>query len=83
MQETTNSGAVSIEYGHFYVAEWVEEPDLRTGDPVIVAPGQFTIVSRVQTHLIDMTLQLAAAEPVPGAGWQLLGSYPYRPMRDG
>ncbi|MBZ9644306.1 hypothetical protein [Streptomyces sp. PSKA30] len=50
---------MSIEYGHFYVAEWVEEPGFRTGHPVIVAPGQFTIVSRVQAHLIEVTLQLA------------------------
>ncbi|MFI9617236.1 hypothetical protein ACIHCM_37270 [Streptomyces sp. NPDC052023] len=83
MQELAHSGAVSIAYGHFYIAEWVEVPDFRTDDPVIVTPGQFTIISRVQAHLIEVTLQLAAVEPAPGTGWQLLGSYPYRPTRAG
>ncbi|MFD4240467.1 hypothetical protein ACFWP3_02455 [Streptomyces sp. NPDC058525] len=86
------SGVVGIEYSHFYIAEQVEEgfdsvgdlPDFRTSEPVIVTPGMLTVVSRVQSHDAWVTLMAADAEPVQQTdAWQLLGSWPYRPVYRG
>lgn len=86
------SGVVSIGYSHFYVSEHVEPgfdsvaqvPDFRTDDPVILTPGQLTIVSHVQSHEAWVTLMLSDAEPVQQTEqWQLLGTWPYWPRYGG
>ncbi|MEV8413967.1 hypothetical protein AB0P45_10195 [Streptomyces niveus] len=86
------SGVVSIAYSHFYISERVEPgfdnvtqaPDFRTNDPVILTPGQLTIVSRVQAHDAWVTLMLTDAEPVQQTEqWQLLGTWSYPPMYGG
>ena len=86
------SGVVSIAYSHFYISEHVEAgfdstvqaPDFRTNDPVILTPGQLTIVSHVQSHDAWVTLVLSEVEPVQQTEqWQLLGKWPYPPMYGG
>ncbi|MFF4351105.1 hypothetical protein [Streptomyces sp. NPDC001530] len=86
------SGVVSIEYSHFYISEHIEpgfdsttqEPDFRTDAPVILTPGQLTIVSHVQSHDAWVTIMLAETEPVQQTEeWQLLGAWPYRPVYGG
>lgn len=86
------SGVVSIAYSHFYVGEYVEPgfdratqtPDFRTDVPVILTPGQLTVVSNVQAHDAWVTLMLSDAEPVPQPEqWQLLGIWPYAPVCGG
>lgn len=86
------SGVVSIEYSHFYISEhlgseWAgvdQLPDFRTDEPVIITPGQLTVVSCVQSHDAWVTLMLAETEPVQQAqDWQLLGIWPYRPLDSG
>lgn len=86
------TGVISIEYSHFYISEDIETaldgldqtPDFRTDDPVIVTPGQLTIVSCVQSHDAWVTLMLTEAEPVEQSEqWQLLGRWPYLPISGG
>ena len=77
------SDIVYIEYSHFYIAEQIESFDFSTGGPVFVHPGQITVFSRVQTHRVPVTLEIAGEPHAVGEGWELLGSYPYRPVRDG
>ncbi|MEV7526796.1 hypothetical protein [Streptomyces sp. NPDC091371] len=86
------SGVVSIEYSHFHISEHIETalegvdqiPDFRTDEPVIITPGQLTIVSRVQSHDAWVTLILTDVAPVQQPEqWQLLGMRPYQPVSGG
>ncbi|MFI6093111.1 hypothetical protein [Streptomyces sp. NPDC051218] len=86
------SGVVSIEYSHFYVHEAIENeserddrtPDFRTDEPVIVTPGQLTVVSCVQSHDAWVSLMLTEVEPgQQPEQWQLLGTWPYLPISGG
>ncbi|GAA0617322.1 hypothetical protein [Streptomyces crystallinus] len=89
---TIVSGVVSIAYSHFYVSEHAEpgfeqaanEPDFWTDEPVILTPGQLTIVSNVQSHDAWVTLILSDEEPAQQSEeWQLLGSWAYAPVYGG
>ncbi|MFI1170226.1 hypothetical protein [Streptomyces melanogenes] len=86
------SGVVSIEYSHFYITEHIETalegvdqtPDFHTDEPVIITPGQLTIISRVQSHAAWVTLMLTEVELVQQSEqWQLLGKWPYQPVSGG
>ncbi|MFE4415881.1 hypothetical protein [Streptomyces sp. NPDC056821] len=77
------SDIVYIEYSHFYIAEQIESFDFSTGGPVFVHPGQITVFSRVQTHRVPVTLEVEDEPPAVDEGWEPLGSYTYRPVRDG
>ncbi|MGW5866741.1 hypothetical protein ACWFRJ_31725 [Streptomyces sp. NPDC055239] len=86
------SGVVGIEYSHFYIHEDIETgleghdqvPDFRTDEPVIIVPGQLTVVSCVQSHDAWVTLMLTEVEPVQQPEqWQLLGTWPYAPISSG
>ncbi|MCJ0875453.1 hypothetical protein [Streptomyces sp. AP-93] len=86
------SGVVGIEYSHFYVREqfdpWLEDtdqtPDFHTDEPVIITPGQITIISRVQCHDAWVTLMLTKSKPLQQMDpWQLLGTWSYLPVSGG
>ncbi|MDX2763585.1 hypothetical protein [Streptomyces europaeiscabiei] len=85
---------MDIDYGHFYVTERVEggferldgEPDFVSGRPVLLTPGQVTVVSCVQSHNAPVTLIGTESEedlPELGEGWALLDTVEYRPLYGG
>lgn len=86
------SGVAGIEYSHFYISEQIapgfeddsQVPDFRTDEPVLLTPGQLTIVSCVQSHAAWVTLMLSDEEPVQQTDeWQRLGTWPYAPIYEG
>lgn len=87
------SGVVSIAYSHFYISEYLggsewagvdQLPDFHTDDPVILTPGQLTVISNVQSHEAWVTLMLAQTEPVQQLqDWELLGICTYQPLAGG
>lgn len=85
---------MDIDYSHFYVTERVEggferldgEPDFASGRPVLLTPGQVTVVSCVQSHNALVTLIGTESEedlPELGEGWALLDTVEYRPLYGG
>ncbi|MHA4815402.1 hypothetical protein ACXZ65_13725 [Streptomyces aculeolatus] len=87
-------GIIDIDYGQFYITERVEsgferldEPlDFTSGRPVLLTPGQVTVVSCVQSHYAPVALiSTGPGEALPefGEGWVLVDTVEYRPLYGG
>lgn len=96
MFSVSGVGVVEVAYSHFSVGEAPEpgferiegKVDFGTEDPVIMAPGEIVIVSRVQEHLVPVTLAVVkegehALPTGPGDEWMLVGAGVFRPIYAG